>query len=152
MSFIYPIFLWGLTALAIPIIVHLFNFRKAKKISFSNVRFLESVKKKSSSNLRIRHLLILLCRLLFIFFLILTFAQPVIPSKEDGLRSKSVAIYLDNSNSLSNLTVNDVSGFNEILSVAQEITLLYSSETKFSLITNDFLPGSHIGRSKNKTS
>lgn len=151
MSFTYPIFLWGLSALAIPIIVHLFNFRKAKKVSFSNVRFLESIKKKSSSNLRLRHLFILLCRLLFIFFLILTFVQPVILSKEEGLRSKSVAVYLDNSNSLSNLTERGVSGFNEMLAVAQEITLLYPTETRFSMITNDFLPGNNVNRSSSKT-
>lgn len=151
MNFTYPIFLWGLTALAIPIIVHLFNFRKAKRVSFSNVRFLESIKKKSSSNLRLRHLLILFCRLLFVFFLILTFAQPFIPGQEDGLNSQSVSIYLDNSNSLSNITESDISGFNELLNVTQKIINLYPQETRFNLITNDFLPGSGISRSKAKT-
>lgn len=151
MSFTYPIFLWGLSALAIPIIVHLFNFRKAKRVSFSNVRFLESIKKKSSSNLRLRHLLILLCRLLFIVFLVLTFAQPFIPGKENGLESKSVQLYLDNSNSLSNLTENDISGLNELLGVAQEIVALYPQETQFSLLTNDFLPGHAIRRTQSKT-
>lgn len=152
MTFIYPIFLWGLAALAIPIIVHLFNFRKAKRVSFSNVRFLESIKKKSSSNLRLRHLLILFCRLLFVFFLILTFAQPVVPTQEEGLQNRSVAIYLDNSNSLSNLTSAGISGFNEVLGVAQAITWLYPAETRFSLVTNEFLPGHQVRWSQSKTS
>ncbi|SMD33239.1 N-terminal double-transmembrane domain-containing protein [Reichenbachiella faecimaris] len=151
MSFTYPIFLWGLSALAIPIIVHLFNFRKAKRVSFSNVRFLESIKKQSSSNLRLKHLLILLCRLIFVFFLILTFAQPFIPGEEEGLNSRSVMIYLDNSNSLSNVTENDITGFNELLDVTQKVVGLYPQETKFNLITNDFLPGSSISRSQTKT-
>lgn len=150
MNFTYPIFLWGLSALAIPIIVHLFNFRKAKKVSFSNVRFLESIKKKSSSNLRLRHLLILFCRLLFVFFLIITFCQPFIPGAETGLQNRSVQLYLDNSNSLSNLTGNDISGFNELIGVAQEVVDLYPQETQFNLITNDFLPGSSISQSKAK--
>lgn len=151
MNFTYPIFLWGLATLAIPIIVHLFNFRKAKKVSFSNVRFLENIKKKSSSNLRLRHLLILLCRLLFVFFLVVTFAQPFIPGTENGLQNQSVQIYLDNSNSMSNLTENDISGFNELIGVAQEIAELYPQETQFNLFTNDFLPGSSISQSKAKT-
>ena len=150
MNFTYPIFLWGLVALAIPIIVHLFNFRKAKRVSFSNVRFLESIKKKTSSNLRLRHLLILLCRLLFIFFLILTFAQPFIPSNEDGLQNKLVSIFIDNSNSLSNLSENDISGFNELLGVAQEIVNLYPTEVQFNLLSNDFVPGTNTQLSKKK--
>ncbi|UXX79648.1 BatA domain-containing protein [Reichenbachiella carrageenanivorans] len=151
MNFTYPIFLWGLSALAIPIIVHLFNFRKAKKVSFSNVRFLETIQKKSASNLNLRHLLILLCRLLFIAFLVLTFAQPFIPGKENGLQNRQVSIYLDNSHSLSNLTINDISGFHELLGVAQNIVTLYPQETQFSLTTNDFQPGSGISRSQTKT-
>ena len=39
-TFLYPSMLWGLLALTIPIIVHLFNFRKAKKYYFSNTKFL----------------------------------------------------------------------------------------------------------------
>lgn len=151
MSFTYPILLWGLTALAIPIIIHLFNFRKAKRVSFSNVRFLESVKKKNASNLRLKHLLILFCRLLFIFFLILTFAQPFIPSKEEGLKSRSVTVYLDNSHSLSNLTDRDISGFNELVGIASEITNLYPAETRFNLFTNDFIQGSKIASTQAKT-
>ncbi|MBK6523382.1 MAG: BatA domain-containing protein [Sphingobacteriaceae bacterium] len=31
MMFVYPLFLWALTAISIPIIIHLFNFRRYKK-------------------------------------------------------------------------------------------------------------------------
>ena len=41
MSFLYPGFLFALTAIAIPVAIHLFNFRKFKKIYFSNVQFLK---------------------------------------------------------------------------------------------------------------
>ncbi len=68
MVFTYPILLWGLAVLAVPLIVHLFNLRKAKRVGFSNVHFLENIKKQSSSNRHLRHLLVLLCRLLFVFF------------------------------------------------------------------------------------
>ncbi|MEP6647066.1 MAG: BatA domain-containing protein, partial [Saprospiraceae bacterium] len=34
MQFLYPSFLWALTALSIPIILHLFYFRRYKKVYF----------------------------------------------------------------------------------------------------------------------
>ncbi|MDH5603317.1 MAG: BatA domain-containing protein, partial [Cyclobacteriaceae bacterium] len=34
-----PQFLYGLLGLAIPVIIHLFNFRKARKVYFSSNRF-----------------------------------------------------------------------------------------------------------------
>ncbi|MBK7818939.1 MAG: BatA domain-containing protein [Sphingobacteriaceae bacterium] len=39
MMFVYPLFLWALTAISIPIIIHLFNFRRSKKVYFTNVHF-----------------------------------------------------------------------------------------------------------------
>lgn len=137
-------------ALLIPIIVHLFNFRKAKKVSFSNVRFLENIKKQTSSNLKLKHFLILLSRLAFVFFLVLTFTQPFIPSTENGFQNRHVALFVDNSNSMSTLTSQDISAFNESLALAEQIVSLYPDETKFSLITNDFQASSNNQKSKAK--
>ena len=44
MQFLYPSFLWTLLALAIPIIIHLFYFRRFKRVYFTNVKFLKEVK------------------------------------------------------------------------------------------------------------
>ena len=44
MQFLYPGFLFALAAIAIPIIIHLFNFRKFKKVYFTNVAFLKEIK------------------------------------------------------------------------------------------------------------
>ncbi|MBE0638176.1 MAG: BatA domain-containing protein, partial [Bacteroidales bacterium] len=43
MEFVNPLFLYGLAAIAIPIIIHLFNFRKFRKVYFTNVKFLEEL-------------------------------------------------------------------------------------------------------------
>ncbi|MEO5584097.1 MAG: BatA domain-containing protein [Flavobacteriales bacterium] len=43
MAFLFPSFLWALTALAIPVIIHLFQLRRFKRIDFPNVRFLQEV-------------------------------------------------------------------------------------------------------------
>ncbi len=148
MSFLYPQVLFGLFALAIPIIIHLFNFRKAKRILFSNTQFLQVVKKESTTRLKIRHLLVLLARLLFIFFLVVAFAQPYFPDQEEALTDKSVLIYLDNSLSMSNLTDQDISALTQGVRSANQVLNRYPRGTRFVLLTNDFAAWSNFPKSK----
>ena len=107
MQFLFPNVLWGLFALSIPLIVHLFNFRRTKKIFFSNVALLKAVETKSSAFRKLKRWLILASRMLFLFFLILAFAQPVKNNGVDLKNLKSLGIngiYLDNSMSMQNTT------------------------------------------------
>ncbi len=152
MNFVYPQFLYGLLALGIPIIIHLFNFRRAKKIYFSNNVFLQLVKKASSTKLRIKHYLILLSRLLFIAFLVLTFAQPFIPAKENSIQTDQVVIYLDNSYSMSNFVDENQTGFETAITYIKSVLALYPQSTRILLITNDFAPYSNVPKSKNELS
>ncbi|MEO1051918.1 MAG: BatA domain-containing protein [Bacteroidota bacterium] len=150
MSFLYPQFLFGLAALAIPIIIHLFNFRRTKKIYFSSTHFLKHVKEASSSKLKVKHFLILASRLLFIFFLVMIFAQPFLPAEEEGLNTESVYIYLDNSLSMSNEVDPDLNALDAGLSYINEITNLYPAGTQYKLLTNDFAPFSSTLKSKDE--
>lgn len=147
MNFLYPQLLFGLLALSIPIIVHLFNFRRTKKVYFSNTRFLKKVKEASSSKLRIKHYLILLSRLLFIFFLVCAFAQPFLPSSKDGFVSNKVAIYLDNSYSMSNEADDNLSAFDLSIAFIDKLIGLYPNSTKYKLITNDLEAASNTYKS-----
>ena len=54
-----PLFLIGLVAVAIPVIVHLFNFRRYRKVYFSNVDYLEQLQTETRRQSRLRQLLIL---------------------------------------------------------------------------------------------
>ena len=81
MNFLYPQFLWALLAIAIPIIIHLFNFKKFKKVYFSDLRLLKEVEMETSKKSNLKHLLILLSRILAIAALVFAFAQPFFPSK-----------------------------------------------------------------------
>ena len=74
MQFLYPAFLFALAALAIPILIHLFYFRRFKRVYFTNVRFLKEVKEETSARSKLRNLLILATRLLAVAFLVLAFA------------------------------------------------------------------------------
>lgn len=148
MSFVYPAFLSGLIALAIPIIIHLFNFRKARRIYFSNNQFLRNVKKASSTKLKIKHYLILAARLLFLFFLVITFAQPYIPAKEKTTQSNQVIIYLDNSFSMSNYVGEDLTAFEAAITYIQSLLEIYPQNTQIRLITNEFAPFSNTAKSE----
>ena len=139
MQFIYPGFLFALSALAIPVIIHLFNFRKFKRIYFTNVKFLREIKQETQSKSQLKHLLVLLARLLAIAFLVLAFAQPFIPLAKTGHSGgdKIVSIFIDNSFSM------DAQGKNGNLldqakKSAGEIIAAYNSADRFQLLTNDF--------------
>src|SRR5439155_13460167 len=108
MNFIYPGFLFALSALTIPVIIHLFNFRKFRKIYFTNVRFLKEIKQDTQSRSRLKHLLILISRILAVTFLVLAFAQPYIPRGKGNVLTgiRTISIYIDNSFSMEALGKN----------------------------------------------
>ncbi len=151
MNFLYPQFLFGLLALSIPIIVHLFNFRKTRKIQFSNNLFLKQVKEVSTAKRKLKHYLTLAARLLFVLFLVLAFAQPFIPGIKASLKNDQVYIYLDNSYSMSNEVGTDLTAFDQAVAFINDLVEVYPQNTKFKLLTNDFDPSSDVVKSKDET-
>lgn len=138
MQFLYPAFLFGLLALAVPVIVHLFYFRRFKTIYFTNVKFLKELKQETSARQKLKNLLVLLMRCLAIAALVFAFAQPFIPTGsavKQGL--KSVSVFIDNSNSMSAMD-KDISLFDKAKFRAREIIQGYKDEDKFQILTNDF--------------
>lgn len=138
MSFASPLFLLGLLAVAIPIAVHLFNFRRYKKVYFSNVEFLEEVRSETRRQSNLRRLLVLAARILAIVFLALAFAQPVIPNRDNPLRSgaSDVSIYIDNSFSMEAAAA-DGTQLEYAKTKAREVVGAFSQTDRFQLITND---------------
>jgi len=139
MRFLFPGFLFAWLAIAIPILIHLFNFRRFKKVYFSNVRFLKKIELQTSSKQNLKNLLILAARLLFIIFLVLTFAKPYIPAREQptAFQRQVVSVFIDNSYSME--TVNkEGTLLDEAKRRAKEIALAYSKNDKFQVLTNNF--------------
>ncbi len=139
MQFIYPEFLFALSVLAIPIIIHLFNFRRFKKIYFTNVRFLREIKQDTQSKSKLKHLLVLLSRLLALTFLVFAFAQPFIPAKTNKVQTgtKRISIYVDNSFSMDALGKNG-SLLETAKKKAREIANAYKPSDEFQLLTSSF--------------
>jgi hypothetical protein len=141
MNFLYPTFLFALLAVAIPIIIHLFNFRRYKTVYFSHVGFLKEIKKESRKKSQLRQLLMLIARILTIVFLVFAFSQPYIPAENDAASGTNevVGVYIDNS-----FSMNALSEEGQLLERARnkavEIGQSYPAGTKFRLFTNDLLP------------
>lgn len=138
MQFLYPSFLWALAALAIPIIIHLFYFRRFKKVAFSNVRFLREVKEETSMRSRLRNLLVLLMRCLALAALVFVFAQPFLPSAKEVLTGrKAVSLFVDNSFSMG--AESDSAPLLQLAKDrARDIVAAYSVEDRFQILDNDF--------------
>jgi hypothetical protein len=138
MNFLFPTFLIGLVAIAIPIIIHLFNFRKYKKVYFTNVQFLKELKQESDSKSKLKEWLILAMRILAIACLVFAFAQPFIPGKSKALQGeKAISIYIDNSFSMEN-TNKKGTLLENAKEYANEIVNTFNASDKFQLLTNDF--------------
>ncbi len=139
MNFLYPGFHFALLSVAIPVIIHLFNFRKFKKVYFSNVQLLKEVEQQNSSKEKLKNLLILLSRILAIIFLVLAFAQPYIPlnNQKTTAVNNSVSIYIDNSYSMEAIN-KDGSLLDEAKRRAKELIKGFGINDRFQLLTNDF--------------
>ena len=138
MKFEHPGFLFAFLLLAIPIIIHLFNFRRYKTLYFSSIQFLKQVDEETKSVQKLKHLIVLITRLLAFSALILAFAQPYIPVNKSAKQGTVpvLAIYLDNSFSM---TMKGTEG--ELISEAREQArrlINQSSEgTRILLVTNE---------------
>src|ERR1700733_8335965 len=94
--------LFGLGAVAIPIIIHLLNQFQVKQVTWAAMRFLRESIEKNQRRLRLEDILLLLLRCLLVALLILALARPTWHSgaKTTGSHQVSAVIILDNSYSM----------------------------------------------------
>jgi hypothetical protein len=138
MQLLFPAFLAAAAVLAIPIIIHLFYFRRYKKVYFTNVKLLKEVKEETSSRRKLRNLLVLISRCLAMLFLVLGFAQPFLPSADQTMKGrKDVSVYVDNSFSMQTLS-KDASLLDLAKIRATQIVEAYANDDRFQVLTNDF--------------
>lgn len=138
MKFAFPEFLYALLVLIIPILIHLFNFRKYKTLYFSSLQFLKQVTQQTKATQKLKHIFVLISRIMAFTFLILAFAQPFIPtSKSAAPRTKPIqSIYIDNSFSME---ARGSSGnlLSEAKEIARKIVTDAPAGTSFMIVTNE---------------
>jgi hypothetical protein len=138
MQFTNPLFLFGICAIAIPILIHLFNFRRYKTTYFSNVKLLQEILKKTKRESQLQHLIVLFLRILGITVLAFAFAQPFLPNNKFETQTGTlVSLFVDNSFSMEAQT-QQTSLLNEAVDVAKKVAEVFSYNDEFVLITNNF--------------
>jgi hypothetical protein len=137
MKFVYPEFFWAFGVLIIPILIHLFNFRKYKTLYFSSLKFIQRIDQQTKSIKKLKHFLVLLSRLLAFAALVFAFAQPYFPPADsDKQIGKNVlAIYLDNSFSMS-MKGTEGELLSEGREIARKLIKKCPEETSILLVTN----------------
>lgn len=133
MHFKHPEVLYALFLLIIPIIVHLFQFRRFQTTYFTNVRFLKEISIQSRKSSTIKKWLLLFTRLLVLAFLILAFAQPYFEAKDAVGKDNELVVILDNSYSM------EAQGEEGALlqRAIQDIITEIPEEQKISVLTNN---------------
>ena len=136
MRFVNPQFLWALLLVILPILIHLFNFRKHKQLYFSSLQFVKAVDTSDRKRRNLLHILILLSRVFAIIFIVFAFAQPYFLKNEQDLSNESVyVIYVDNSASM---TLNGVSSnlLNETRENTRKLVQQLPADAKILLNSN----------------
>lgn len=140
MSLVHPAFLWGLLFLAIPIIVHLFNLRRYKKVFFTNTSILKTILTQTQKTSQLKKRLLLAARLLALLFIVFTFVQPFFSHKSSAINGNGqpiISIYIDNSFSME-LPSKQVRAIDEAKQKALEIIKATQNQGLYQIITNDF--------------
>src|SRR5438094_8395520 len=105
MAFLNPIMLLGITAVSVPILIHLLNRRKFERVVWAAMRFLRVSVEQNQRRMRIEDLVLLALRCLLLALLALALARPAIRASSAGEifgRAKVTAVIaLDNSYSMS---------------------------------------------------
>ena len=139
MTFLNPYMLFALFAVAIPILLHLFNLKKVRKVEFSTLMFLKDIQKSKLRKIKFKQLLLLFLRIFLIIFIVLTFTNPVFKGYNfaNADIKKSGIILLDDSYSMN---TKDAKGtyFEQSKKIAEEIIKLYSSTDKVYIIPNSY--------------
>ncbi|ACY49594.1 BatA domain-containing protein [Rhodothermus marinus] len=137
MTFLNPLALLALAAAAIPVLIHLFHFRRPQRVAFSSLAFLKELQQTALQRLRIRQWLLLLLRTLALVCLVLAFARPVLrgplASWTGGGTATVVGLVVDNSPSMA---VRDAGGayFAQARTIAAGILAQLDADARVCLV------------------
>lgn len=101
--FLAPIFLAGLTAVTVPVIIHLMHSPRARVIQFPTLRFLKACKKRAVRRSRLKNIVLLLFRMALIALVALAMAKPWREIRDTSMQPNTaltIVLVLDNSYSM----------------------------------------------------
>jgi hypothetical protein len=105
MSFLYPLFLAGIAAVAVPIILHMIRRHTRKRVTFSSLMFVRTAVPRLKNRGRLENLPLLILRCIILSLLALGFSRPFFlrPAEEksvDTVPGKRIVLLMDTSASM----------------------------------------------------
>jgi hypothetical protein len=104
MAFLTPLFLAGLAALALPVLVHLIQRERRNVVEFPSLMFLRRIPYQSVQRRRIRHWVLLLMRLGALALIVAAFARPFLRHADVGAAAaagaREIVVLVDRSYSM----------------------------------------------------
>lgn len=138
MHFLYPNMLFGLFAVSIPVVIHLLNIQRYKKIYFTQTNLIADLQKQSRRRSTLRQWIILFLRILAIVMLVMAFSGPVYSPLDDLVgEGEYVSIYLDNSYSMG-ARKEDGHLLHVARRKAEALVMSFDVSARFQVLTNDF--------------
>jgi hypothetical protein len=103
LTFLHSVFLAGLAAAILPILIHLFSRRRAREVAFPSLEYLREISRQKVRRMRLRQWILLALRVLILAFFALAMGRPAIRGTAGVVTrgSSTLAIMLDNSYSMS---------------------------------------------------
>lgn len=126
MTFLNPFLLFGIAAIAAPIIIHMFMNRRIKPVIWAAMRFLQASVQKNQKRMNVEDLLLLALRCLILILLALALARPIIGRVGEagaggiGRGSETAIIALDNSYSMGQ-SDSSASRFDQARTAAEQV-------------------------------
>jgi len=99
-SVVNPLLLWGVSAVAVPVVIHLLSKRRFKVINWAAMEFLIGAHKRNRRRIRMEHLILLLLRCLIVILISLLVARLLVGGDLLGGSRVEYVFVLDDSPSM----------------------------------------------------
>ena len=122
-SFVYPSLLWGLPLVGVPVLIHLINMLRHRRVEWAAMEFLLASRKRNRTRVLLKQLLLLLLRMLAVAGVVTVLAQPLFENRLGSLFGQSKThhiVLLDDSFSMSDRRA-DTDAFQEAKVVVERI-------------------------------
>ncbi len=103
MSFLYPLFLAGIAAVGLPIVLHMIRRHTRKRVTFSSLMFLRTTIPRFKNRSRLENLLLLILRCIILCLLAFGFSRPFFPREAVESRvglGRRIVLLIDTSASM----------------------------------------------------
>ncbi|WP_421829184.1 BatA domain-containing protein [Larkinella sp.] len=78
MEFLQPLFLWGIGAVVIPVVIHFWHQKRGKTLAWAATRWLQEKNQQQQRGIKLDNILLLILRCLVVILLALLLSQPIL--------------------------------------------------------------------------